>query len=1142
MRLMIKFLLLFVLALSPSFAYNYSWSTHEDITTPNPDNNPGECDGSECEGEPDPCNGGRQGSPVYLKTGHFTWSETDVALNGTPSISLQRNYTSHEPRSGLFGNGWISNFERSIVKTIKTQNIVFTVSSGGSAGSGSVNYIETPTPLVYYIFRHPNGLRYTFKMDVNGTLQVPRGLFNSVETLGNDSFVFNYPDASKEVYKDGNLVSRSDRNGNTTFLTYDNNALLQQVHDEKGRSLTFFYNSQGYVSEVMDHTSRSWLYSYDGSGNLISVTNPLDGTRSYEYANYKPAYDAQNYSQITKITDESGRVVTSVTYSGETVKTYTEGQNKYTYTFNLSSRSATKVDSANSNYGFNWDESGLVTRRVDPLGNAITYQRDENLTLLGYTDQLGNVWSRTVDSIGRTQNQTTPLGHTTNYAYIGKNPYPNTITSPLSHVTTFKYDANYNPIGLTDAEGHTRSTNVNLKGEPLSITDAKGNVTTFTYNDHSQPVTITDALNRTTTLAYDNLGRVVTATDAKGNDTNYEYDALDRLVKTTNALGHSITYTYDATGNLLSLTDPVGNITLYIYDDYGRVSSITRPDGKASTYTYRTDNLVSSINRYDGKVVVFTYDANKRLVSEDVSGDTISYAYNAKGELTAASNGNSSLAFSYDNDGRVIQSNQNGLVVAYDYDAEGSVNTLSFLNNAINYSRNKLGLATQITSGAGSFNFTYDQNGIESGSTLPNGITNTFNFNAAYELTQVTSGSDTLNYTHDNIGLITSKSINGQSTNYSYDAIGRLTQDGAISNSYDVAGNNQNNAAVYDMTTNQLTSTDAYSFIYDSYGNVIRKTSLVDNSKKIYIWNARNQLISVQTQDENNLSTHTLVFTYDALGRRASKTVDGFTQNYLYDGQDIIAITDTDNNPVSIITHDERTDTPISIVTGSESFYYQRDHQGSILSLTDGSQNKVEEFIYTDAYGVTQKTHTVATNNPYAYTGREFDEEDLYYYRARYYDPTMQRFLSEDPIGYNSGDFNFYRYVGNNPTNYIDPSGNFFFLLYPAVPAGLELLGWLGLYAALNPPPPLPYDLNPFPPMGDFCPIDNSPYLSNKDKMLSPGEIDRLKKGGEDIHDLKGGKNASKRDLYKNKNGDIFVKPKGGRGPGDPTGLNINDF
>jgi hypothetical protein len=64
----------------------------------------------------------------------------------------------------------------------------------------------------------------------------------------------------------------------------------------------------------------------------------------------------------------------------------------------------------------------------------------------------------------------------------------------------------------------------------------------------------------------------------------------------------------------------------------------------------------------------------------------------------------------------------------------------------------------------------------------------------------------------------------------------------------------------------------------------------------------------------------------------------------------------------------------------------------------------------------------------------------------------------------------------------------------------------------------------------------------SQDRQLGKGEIERLKKGGVDIHDLKGGKNASKYDLYKDRDGNIYVKPKGGQGPGEPAGLNVNDF
>jgi len=114
----------------------------------------------------------------------------------------------------------------------------------------------------------------------------------------------------------------------------------------------------------------------------------------------------------------------------------------------------------------------------------------------------------------------------------------------------------------------------------------------------------------------------------------------------------------------------------------------------------------------------------------------------------------------------------------------------------------------------------------------------------------------------------------------------------------------------------------------------------------------------------------------------------------------------------------------VLITNQNGTFYYHRDHQGSIVALTDSSREVVESFTYDNHYGtIINHTKITETNNPYAYTGRELDTSELYYYRARYYDPQIQRFISEDPIGFMSGDFNFYRYVGNSPVNFGDPSG-----------------------------------------------------------------------------------------------------------------------
>jgi len=104
--------------------------------------------------------------------------------------------------------------------------------------------------------------------------------------------------------------------------------------------------------------------------------------------------------------------------------------------------------------------------------------------------------------------------------------------------------------------------------------------------------------------------------------------------------------------------------------------------------------------------------------------------------------------------------------------------------------------------------------------------------------------------------------------------------------------------------------------------------------------------------------------------------------------------------------------------TGQE--FYHTDALGSVLALTDQTGTVQTRYAY-DPFGNTTVTGT--STNPFQYTGRENDGTGLYYYRARYYSPTMQRFISEDPIGFYGGDVNFYAYVGNNPIVWKDPSG-----------------------------------------------------------------------------------------------------------------------
>ena len=149
----------------------------------------------------------------------------------------------------------------------------------------------------------------------------------------------------------------------------------------------------------------------------------------------------------------------------------------------------------------------------------------------------------------------------------------------------------------------------------------------------------------------------------------------------------------------------------------------------------------------------------------------------------------------------------------------------------------------------------------------------------------------------------------------------------------------------------------------------------------------------------------------------------GSITRYVYDSEDVLLEYDGTNTFMARYSHGDQVDQPLVLQkAGQGFFYYHSNHQGSITHLTDSSGTVANSYVY-DSYG---RLLTVAelVVQPYSYTGREFDvESELYFYRARYYDPAAGRFLSEDPIGFNGRDQNLYRYVLSNPVNFVDSDG-----------------------------------------------------------------------------------------------------------------------
>ena len=176
----------------------------------------------------------------------------------------------------------------------------------------------------------------------------------------------------------------------------------------------------------------------------------------------------------------------------------------------------------------------------------------------------------------------------------------------------------------------------------------------------------------------------------------------------------------------------------------------------------------------------------------------------------------------------------------------------------------------------------------------------------------------------------------------------------------------------------------------------------------------------------------TLNYSYDPFGKRLSKTVNGSTKYYLYDNEDIIVEYDSTGSLIASYIHGQGIDEPIQGLSPQGTvpeWYYTFDGLGSVSELTDESEGVVESYKY-DSFGnptiydsTSNPKAQSCIGNPYMFTSREYDgESELYYYRFRYYDPAIGRFITEDPLQFFGG-FNAYLYCVNNPINFIDPAG-----------------------------------------------------------------------------------------------------------------------
>src|SRR6266850_4501713 len=187
--------------------------------------------------------------------------------------------------------------------------------------------------------------------------------------------------------------------------------------------------------------------------------------------------------------------------------------------------------------------------------------------------------------------------------------------------------------------------------------------------------------------------------------------------------------------------------------------------------------------------------------------------------------------------------------------------------------------------------------------------------------------------------------------------------------------------------------------------------NLLSDGTSGYTWDARNRLTGIT-------GPVSATFQYDTTGRRTRKTINGLMTDFVHDG--INPVTESGPSGTGFLLTGLGVDDFLLRLGPASTSMFLTDALGSLVATTDAAGGVQSEVTY-EPFG---NTEISAPAPAYRFTGREDDEPlYLYYYRARYYHTDLQRFISEDPVGFMGGDFNLYAYVRNTPTRFRDPLG-----------------------------------------------------------------------------------------------------------------------
>ena len=699
---------------------------------------------------------------------------------------------------------------------------------------------------------------------------------------------------------------------------------------------------------------------------------------------------------------------------------------------------------------YEYDSNGNVTKITDIDGRVTSYAYNSNNDVTSITMPGGGQYSYSYDSNRLLTETVSATGVHTSYGY---DSYGNSTSATISgdgnkvirSDTTYTSDGNMTASVTAGDRNTVTYANDTDRSLVNSVTDAKGVATGYSY-DSMRRLLATACGDAAVTNGYtDDLLSSLSHTNTSGKTTTYSfvYGAADLQTAVNIGSRNLVSNAYNSgTWTLSSQTYGNGDYWKYFYDNMdtltSRFTNCSDNEGIGFYYTYNGKGKLvriemKSVTIADGAVTGGTllssenylYDGSDRLIRVvETDGDNVvlhdfSWTYDAKDNVTALTESIGGKSFSYtyayDDDSRPTSFGYGDVTKQVTYDGHGRSSGTTVKNG----SRTVLGTGYAYRD----VDSTYTTTQVKSVANSYGG--KTANFNYAYDANGnilSVSGAQTVTYEYDDLGqLVWEKNATaGKAWNYTYDNGGNILSrtEYTCSSSGTVSGSGTATSYTYGDAEwgDLLTAYNGEQITYDGIGNPLSYRGWAMS------WQGGRQLASMAKGSD------TLNFVYNESGLRTSKTVNGVTHNYVWQGSKLAAdITDA----YALYFHYDSSGEVIGFtrtVNGTDTeYFYVKNLQGDILKVITATGTEAATYTY-DAWGkLLTSSGDMADVNPMRYRGYFYDTEtSLYYLKSRYYAPEVGRFINPDAYastGQGILGANMFAYCGNDPINYFDSSG-----------------------------------------------------------------------------------------------------------------------